>query len=173
LVFAVFLLAACDPPETAAPEGVAAEKVLATAAPLPAAVDATVRQLQQIAESGGYRELAQLANATPDFRSNNAGLSHRDYWSLKERTGDFPAEQVGRVLAYPYAVADSPQGKIYIWPALAMLKPEEITPAAVRDIDQLLGEGQAEELRKGAIWSGYVLGIREDGRWLYFVSGSG
>ena len=133
----------------------------------------TVRELRDIAENGGYRELARFASQTPDFRSNNAGLGDREYWSLKERTGDYPAEQVGRVLSYPHTVADTPQGRIYIWPALAMLKADQITAAEARDIDRLLGQGQAAELRKGAAWPGYVLGIREDGRWLYFVSGSG
>jgi hypothetical protein len=133
----------------------------------------TVRRLKDIAETGGYRELARFASETPYFRSNNAGLSDREYWSLKERTGDPPAEQAGRVLGYPFTVAETPEGKVYIWPAFAMLKPDQITPAAARDIDRLLGEGQANELRKGAVWPGYVLGIREDGQWLYFVSGSG
>ncbi len=136
-------------------------------------MERTVRHLREIAENGGYRDLARLASETPDFRSNSAGLSDREYWSLKERTGDFPAEQVGRVLAYPPAVVDTPQGRIFIWPALAMLKASEITPAQARDIDRLLGEGQANELRNGAAWPGYVLGIREDGQWLYFLSGSG
>jgi hypothetical protein len=167
------MLAACDPPETPAAEEASQSEVRAASAELPDAVARTVRHLKGIAENGGYRELAQFAGKSPDFRSNNAGLSDREYWSLKERTGDFPAEQVGRVLAYPFTVAETPEGKVYIWPALAMLKADEITPAEARDIDRLLGEGQANELRKGAVWPGYVLGIREDGQWLYFVSGSG
>ena len=72
-----------------------------------------------------------------------------------------------------FAIADSPIGKVYIWPWMARLKPEEITPAAARDIDRLLGAGQADLLKNGKPWPGYVLGIAEDGTWLYFVSGSG
>ena len=30
-----------------------------------------------------------------------------------------------------------------------------------------------EALRRGGVWPGYVLGIAEDGTWLYFISGSG
>jgi hypothetical protein len=171
-VLATVMLAACDPPATPATEATAPAEAAAAEA-LPDAVARTVRQLRDIAEHGGYRELARFASETPDFRSNSAGLSDREYWSLKERTGDYPAEQVGRVLSYPHTVADTPQGRIYIWPALAMLKADQITPAEARDIDRLLGQGQAGELRRGATWPGYVLGIREDGQWLYFVSGSG
>ena len=171
-VFATVVLAACDPPEAPLTEAASHDEAAADAA-LPDAVARTVRHLRDIARHGGYRELAQFASETPDFRSNTAGLSDREYWSLKERIGDFPAEQVGRVLSFPHPVADTPQGKIYIWPALAMLTADEITPAEAREIDRLLGQGQADELRKGAIWPGYVLGIREDGQWLYFVSGSG
>jgi hypothetical protein len=166
------MLAACDPPETPAAETASQDEASLAAGELPDAVARTVRRLKDIAENGGYRDLARLAGETPDFRSNNAGLSDREYWSLKERTGDFPAEQVGRVLSYPFAVTDSPEGKIYIWPALAMLKPDGITPAEARDIDRLLGAGQADALRRGAVWPGYVLGIRQDGQWLYFMSGS-
>ncbi len=172
-VLATVAFAACDPPETPAAETAVQDEAAVSGGALPDDVARTVRHLRDIARSGGYRELAQFASETPDFRSNNAGLSDREYWSLKERTGDFPAEQVGRVLSYPHAVADTPQGKVYIWPALAMLKADEITPADARDIDRLLGQGQADELRNGATWPGYVLGIREDGRWLYFVSGAG
>ena len=35
------------------------------------------------------------------------------------------------------------------------------------------GEGQAQAIRAGESWPGYVLGIAEDGTWLYFVSGAG
>jgi hypothetical protein len=173
LAAAAFVLAGCEPPESAGPVGAAVVDSPAEVQPLPTAVDATVRELREIAATGGYRELAQLAGAYPAFRSNNAGMGHREYWNLKERTGDFPAAQVGQLLRRRYAVSDSPEGKIYIWPDLAILKPEEITASHAREIDSWLGAGQADELRNGAIWPGYVLGIREDGTWLYFVSGSG
>ena len=173
-VFAACFAGACDAPVNEKPVGAA--EVAAPAPerdPLPPPVAATVRQLKQIAEQGGYRELAHLANETRSFRSNNAGMDHAEYWSLKQRTGDPPALQVGRLLTYRHTVADSPQGKVYIWPYMATLKADEIGPADVREIDKLLGTGSADQLRKGAIWPGYVLGIREDGLWLYFVSGSG
>lgn len=171
-VLASVMLAACDPPEPPAAEKSRSEAPVA-ARELPASVARTVQRLKDISENGGYRELARFASETPNFLSNSAGLSDREYWNLKERTGDFPAEQVGRVLAYPHTVAETPHGRIYIWPRLAVLKPDQITPIDARDIDRLLGAGQADELRRGAGWPGYVLGIREDGQWLYFVSGSG
>jgi hypothetical protein len=170
---ATCLLGACDAPKDAGPVGAAEIEVPHQAEPLPEDVVATVKLLKQIAKQGSYRDLARLANMTTDFRSNNGGMTHSEYWNLKQRTGDFPAIHLEKVLAYPHTVADSVQGKVFIWPYMAMLKPGEITPAAAREIDQLLGEGQAMELRKGGVWPGYVLGIREDGRWLYFVSGSG
>jgi hypothetical protein len=173
LLLAACVLAACDAPKDAKPVGAAVVEPPPQLEPLPDEVAKTVELLKQTAAQGSYRDLARLANITPDFRSNNGGMSHAEYWDLKQRTGDFPAIQIEKVLAYPHAVADSAQGRVFIWPYMAMLKPEEITPSAAREIDRLLGEGQARELRNGAVWSGYVLGIREDGLWLYFVSGSG
>jgi hypothetical protein len=173
LILAAAGLAACDPPPGSGPVGAAEVEPPPKREPLPDAVAATVAELQRIAREGSYRDLAKLADQTPDFRSNNAGMTHTEYWYLKMRAGDWPMAQAAKLLTYKFTVAPSDQGKVYIWPYMAMLKPEEITHAAAQEIDGLLGEGQAASLRTGAIWPGYVLGIREDGRWLYFVSGSG
>jgi hypothetical protein len=170
---AALMLAACDAPQTATPKGAAVVEPPPRAEPMPPPVAATVQRLREIADTGSYRDLARLAEQAPDFRSNNAGLTHVEYWNLKMRTGDFPMVHIEKLLGYRYTIEESSQGKIYIWPWMATLKPEEITPEAARDIDRLLGRGQADVLRGGAIWPGYVLGIREDGLWLYFVSGSG
>ncbi len=170
---AALLASACEPPPSSRPVGAAIVPPPPTTAPLPAPVAATVAQLRQIAANGTYRDMAALANATPGFRSNNAGMNHQDYWYLKMRAGDWPMAQAEKLLTYNFAVRDSARGKIYIWPWMATLAPEAIDANAERDIARLLGAGQAKALREGAIWPGYVLGIAEDGTWLYFVSGSG
>jgi hypothetical protein len=170
---AALLVAACDAPAPPDPVGAAVVDPPPPREPLPEAVATTVNRLREIAATGTYRDMAKLADATPGFRSNNAGMSHQDYWYLKMRAGDWPMAQAEKLLGYRFALADTPVGKVYIWPWMARLKPEEITPTAARDIDRLLGEGQADILRQGGIWPGYVLGIAEDGTWLYFVSGSG
>ena len=173
LVTAASMLAACDAPEPATPKGAAVVEPPPVVQPLPQPVAATVERLHEIADAGSYRDLARLAGQAPDFRSNNAGFSHAEYWNLKMRTGDVPMAQIEKLLGYRFTIEDSAQGKIYIWPWMATLTPEEITPEAARDIDQLLGPGHLDALRAGAVWPGYVLGIREDGLWLYFLSGSG
>ena len=169
----MLVVSGCDAPPEARPIGAAEVDLPPVQEPLPDAVVETVRKLREIAESGTYRDMARLADATPGFRSNNARMSHRDYWYLKMRAGDWPMAQAEKLLGYRYAVADTSGGKVFIWPWMATLKPSAITPAAERDIAQLLGEGQAEALRRGGVWPGYVLGIAEDGTWLYFISGSG
>ncbi len=175
ILLAVTLLAVsgCDAPPEARAIGAAEVDLPPAPPPLPEAVAETVRKLREIAESGTYRDMAKLADATPGFRSNNARMSHRDYWYLKMRAGDWPMAQAGKLLDYRYAVAETPGGKVFIWPWTATLKPSAITPAAERDIALLLGDGQVEALRRGGVWPGYVLGIAEDGAWLYFISGSG
>src|SRR5262245_52386230 len=116
------MLAACDAPKSSEPAGAAVVDQPANPDPLPAPVAATVRELQAIARTGGVHDLAKLAEATPDFRSNNAGLGHLEYWNLKLRTGDWPMAQIDKLLAYRFTVADSAQGKVYIWPWMALLK---------------------------------------------------
>ncbi len=172
-IAAALTLAACDAPKEPAAVGAAEVRPAPSRDPLPAAVAATVQQLRDIAATGTYRDLARLADATPGFRSNNAGMTHSEYWYLKMRAGDWPMAQAEKLLGYRFTITDTPQGKVYIWPWMATLKPDQITPAAERDIERLLGKGQVDALRAGEIWPGYVLGIREDGAWLYFASGSG
>lgn len=173
LVVLMSPLAACDAPAKVEHVGAADVDLPAAIDPLPDAVLATVRQLRDISAHGSYRDMARLASATPGFRSNAGDMSHRDYWYLKLRTGDWPMAHVGTLLAQPYGVTQAERGKVYVWPRLATLKGEAITPADARAIDDLLGEGQAEAIRAGAPWPGYVLGIAEDGTWLYFVSREG
>jgi hypothetical protein len=173
LYVAVLAVSGCDAPPGARPIGAAEVDLPPAQEPLPDAVVETVQKLREIAETGSYRDMAKLADATPGFRSNNARMSHRDYWYLKMRAGDWPMAQAEKLLGYRYAVAETSGGKVFIWPWMATLKPSAITPAAERDIARLLGEGQADVLRRGAVWPGYVLGIAEDGTWLYFISGSG
>ena len=172
LVAPLTFAAACDAPP-APLVGAAQVELPPVLAPLPDAVAETVRKLREIARDGSYRDMATLADSTPSFRSNNAGMTHKDYWYLKMRAGDWPMAQAEKLLTYRHTVADTGEGRVYIWPWMAVLKPTEITPAAERDIARLLGEGQSEAIRRGAPWPGYVLGIAEDGAWLYFISGSG
>ena len=172
LAAALVLASACDPP-LATTVGAPQLDLPPVLEPLPDAVAETVRKLRDIARDGTYRDMAALADATPGFRSNNADMTHKDYWYLKMRAGDWPMAQAEKLLTYRHTVAQTRQGKVYVWPWIAVLKPGEITPAAERDINRLLGEGQADVLRRGGVWPGYVLGIAEDGAWLYFISGSG
>lgn len=170
---AALVLAACDPPPETAVDETSQIETAAVSAPLPPAVDATVKTLLKLAEEGGYRDMAKLADQTPGFRSNNAGMSHKDYWYLKLRAGDWPMAHMQKVLEQDHAVVEAAEGHVYIWPALALVPLDQITPAKAREIDALLGPGQADAVRSGTPWPGYVLGIAEDGTWLYFVSGAG
>lgn len=173
ILLAPLCAAACDAPPSAEPVGAAVVDLPPVREPLPEAVATTVEKLREIGAHGSYRDMARFADQTQGFRSNSGSMSHKDYWYLKMRAGDWPMAQVEKLLTYPYSVADTERGKVFIWPWVAALKSYEITPVAEREIASLLGDGQAEALRRGRPWPGYVLGIAEDGTWLYFVSGSG
>lgn len=167
------LAAGCDAPAAGGPVGAALVDVTYAQPALPEAVMATIHRLRKISATGSYRDMARMADETPGFRSNWAGMRHQDYWYLKLRTGDWPMAQVGKVLEFPYAVSETEQGRVFIWPRMATLARSEITPAVARDIVRLLGDGKAAAIKAGEPWPGYVLGIAEDGTWLYFVSGAG
>lgn len=171
--FCLSLAAGCDAPAASGPAGAAEVAHPVAQPPLPDAVAETVRRLREIAATGSHRDMARMADETPGFRSNTAGMSHQDFWYLMLRTGDRPMAQVEQVLDYPWAVSETREGRVYVWPRVASLSRTEITPAEARDIEALLGEGGAAAIKAGEPWPGYVLGIAEDGRWLYFLSGAG
>src|SRR5262245_34936211 len=94
-LIAALMLVGCDAPKDATPKGAAVvDQPAVRSAALPTPVANTVQRLREIAAQGNYRELAKLADQTPDFRSNNVGLSHLAYWDLKARTGDFPTAHI-------------------------------------------------------------------------------
>ncbi len=169
-VLAALLLTACDPPPapevTEAPAGDEAAPAV-----LPGPVIARREQLLDIAETGGPWDMARVAGETPDFRSNTGGMPHRDYWYLKYRTGDWPMAQMGRVLSWPHATEETPEGRVFVWPYMARLSVDQIDARTARDIENLAGSSAVEAMLQGAPWPGYSLGIREDGAWLFFVSG--
>lgn len=182
LVVMALTAGACEPPPTSAPVGAAVVALPPENEPLPLEVEETVRRLMAVAQDGSYRDMAKLADQTPGFRSNTAGMSHSEYWYLKLRAGDWPMAQMQKVLRYRPAVIDAADarnsgdgegGRVFVWPWMATLSPGEITLAAEREIDAMLGEGHGDAMRRGGLWQGYMLGVEEDGDWLFFVSGAG
>ena len=169
------LVAGCSPagPESASVRVADVEARPVAAPALSPAAEETYARLQDIAARGSVYDMARLAAATPDFRSNDGGLSHREYWYLKLRTGDWPMAHVGRVLDYPYAVQETDSGRIFVWPYMAFSDPASLDRRTERDIASLLGEQGLEAFRSSGEWRGYRLAIAEDGRWLYFYSGEG
>ncbi len=168
------LLGACGPGPVSQRVVVQNDPVAAPAAPieLPAAVAATVNDLTEIAKDGSTWDMARLARATPGFRSNAGELDHADYWYLKYRTGDWPMEHLGRVLAYAPAVTELDGQLIYVWPYMANVAPNAMTPKVRRDAELILGAEGAQRFAAGAGWPGYRLGISADGTWRYFYTGA-
>lgn len=168
------VIASCGPRSGSEHVVVQNEPVAAEAEPpgLPPAVVDTVRKLSEIAEYGSPWDMARMARATPGFRSNSGELDHADYWYLKYRTGDWPMEHLGRVLAFEPATEEIDGEIVYVWPYMANVKPSAITPKVRRDSEELLGIEAARRFAVGAPWPGYRLGISADGTWRYFYTGA-
>ena len=167
------VLAGCNPPAESEVTAGASLPPTPASPRLPAPVRALVDQLKDMAGRGDYRALAKLAAAQPGFRSNDGGMTPRDYWRLKVSAGDDPTKQLVQLLKEPPAIVDGVGGRSYVWPALATLRPDEVTPAIAGQIDRHLGAGQGVAFQRGAPWSGYSLAIGEDGAWLWFTAGAG
>lgn len=135
---------------------------------------ATIAELDSIIERNSLRRLVQFAEAQPGFVSNFAGASHDDHWDLLRRTGFDPLLRLEDLLDGPYGVKAVAGETWYVWPELAALEPEALTPERLNfsqraRLEELVGEAGIAQIRQGRGYPGIRTAISEDGRWLYYV----
>tara|TARA_B100000949_G_scaffold89396_1_gene79856 strand:+ start:276 stop:893 length:618 start_codon:yes stop_codon:yes gene_type:complete len=138
------------------------------------AAQSTMARLQDIIESNSLRRLTAFAEAQPGFVSNFAGASHSDHWDLLRRTGFDPILRLEELLAGPYGTKSVAGETWYVWPDLAALEPEALTPERLNfsqraRLEELVGETGIAQIREGRGYPGIRTAIAEDGRWLYYV----
>ena len=108
------------------------------------------RQPSAAARDCGNRHLsrhgARWPMQTPGFRSNNAGMTPPGLLVSQDcapATGRWRRSSKRAGLSLRRR-RDRPRARSISGHGMATLEPEQITPVAARDIDRLLGEGQAE-----------------------------
>ena len=150
------------------------EVVTGEVTPLTNAATEKVQALQDVIERDSLSRLVRQARAEPTFISNFAGESHRVHWDLLRRTGFDPLRQLRQLLDGPYGTREVGDELWYIWPDLAALPPEALTPERLSFADRarlkaLIGEVGMARVRAGQGYPGVRTAISESGRWLYFV----
>lgn len=143
---------------------------------LPAPVQATRQALIDAARSGNIEALKPIIDAQ-DYPPNVSFGDPDDALAyLKDVSEDDEGRQIlGLMLDLfdqPYAFhPDSGGETYYIWPYLAEVDPNALTPEQEVDAYRLLNSEQIAELQNFGGWYYWRLFISESGEWSAFVAG--
>ncbi len=96
------------------------------------------------------------------------------YW--KKTSGDGQGRSIMaimiEILEMPFARTDAgTSNEIYVWPYLAVLPPDKLTPAQQVDLYRLMTASDAKTMRDFGSYIHYRLGLGPDGTWHFFVAG--
>ena len=96
------------------------------------------------------------------------------YW--KQTSGDGQGREImaimSEILEMPFARTDAgTSNEMYVWPYLAVLPPDKLTPAQQVDLYRLVTPKEAKTMNEFGSYIHYRLGIGRDGTWHFFVAG--
>lgn len=138
---------------------------------LPEPVARTRAAIHAAAARGDYEALRPLIRPGFTFSFGNGG-DPIAYWRQLEREGlERPLEMMAALLRLPYTTSRAGDAVYYVWP-FAYTRPMRSLTAEERDLLTTIADDQeiASWMLEGS-YLGYRLGIRGDGRWMFFVAG--
>ncbi|KAB2938585.1 MAG: hypothetical protein K8F92_19095 [Hyphomicrobium sp.] len=144
--------------------------------PLPAPVEEMRQAILAAAHSGNIEDLREPLDWN-ELKPEVAAAPGEDpiaYW--KRTSGDGNGREILAVLAdiLPMRAAELPLGKdlenniIYVWPYLAEMELDKLTPAQEVDLLRLVGPAEAKAMREKKKWTWWRLTIGADGTWHSF-----
>ena len=91
------------------------------------------------------------------------------YWRRLEEEGEVPilGDYLPVILGAPFAK----RGDVYVWPSAYGKSPSIWTPADRQWLTNLYTEQEIRTFERGGDYLGWRVGIRNDGKWLFFVAG--
>ncbi|MBE7733787.1 hypothetical protein [Devosia faecipullorum] len=143
---------------------------------LPAPAQATRQALIEAARSGDIEALRPIIEAQ-DYPPNVSFGDPEDAVAyLRSESEDGEGRQILGLLLdlldQPYAFHPDSSGETYyIWPYLAELDPNALTPEQEVDAYRLLDRAGLEDVRQFGGWYYWRLFISETGEWSAFVAG--
>lgn len=162
-----------DTPETT---GWATPEISDDISALPEPVQAKRQALMDAARSGDFDALKPIIDAQDKPPNVSFGDPDDALAYLKGASQDEDGRQILGLLLdlfdQPYAFyPDSGGVTYYIWPYLAEIDPNTLTPAQQVDAYRLLNREQIEELKEMGAWYYWRTLISESGDWSAFVAG--
>jgi len=144
--------------------------------PLPEPVEEMRQAILAASHSGNIEDL-RVPLDWNELKPETAAPAGEDpiaYW--KKTSGDGNGREILAVLAdiLPMRAAELPFGQdlenniIYVWPYLAEVELDKLTPAQEVDLLRLVGAAEAKAMREKKKWTWWRLTIGADGTWHSF-----
>jgi hypothetical protein len=91
------------------------------------------------------------------------------YWRRLEEEGEVPI--LGDYLPVILGAPSAKRGDVYVWPSAYGKSPSTWTADDRRWLTNLYTEQEIREFERAGDYLGWRVGIRKDGKWLFFVAG--
>ena len=137
---------------------------------LPAAVADTRQAIVDAAKAFDYSALGALIDEKTFSYSFGESGDPIGYWRRLERQGHVPI--MGDILPIVLDTHWARTGNLYVWPAAFARDPSQWTQVDLADMRRLYSEQDIRSFeRRIGGYAGYRVGIRQDGTWVFFISG--
>lgn len=143
---------------------------------LPERVRAMRADILEAARSGDIEEMRPVLESNELMPNVSFGGASDPIAFWKETSGDKKGREILailiEILEMPFVrVAKGTSNEMFVWPYLAELDLEKLTPEQEVDLYRLVKPAELKSMREfgGYIW--YRLGIGPDGTWHFFVAG--
>lgn len=136
---------------------------------LPAAVERKKDAIARAARSFDYTLLGELLDPEAFSYSFGERGDPIAYWRRLEEEAHMPV--VGEILPSVLATTPGQSGDTYVWPAAFAKNPDDWSPRDIADLRTFNNKEDIERFRSFGGYSGWRVGIRADGTWLFFIAG--
>ncbi len=152
------------------PDNTNPNTVLAPQSGLPTAVATTRENIAKATDSQDYKTLAALTDPKEfrySFGKQTPGGFASSMETIDKQYGKNTFLLIKKLLSLPY----DKQGDIYVWPAVFTKSSDKWTQEDIDMMKQIASDQEIEGYRQFGAYIGYRVGIREDGKWIYYLAG--
>jgi hypothetical protein len=169
VLFCVLLAPACGSREEPAAGPTNTSTATTSRDALPEAVAKKKDAIVAAAHAFDYEGLEALLDPAEFTYSFGESGDPVGYWRRLEEEAEVPilGDYLPVILGAPFAK----QKDIYVWPSAHAKKPSEWSARDRRWLSNLYTEDEIRGFEQAGSYLGWRVGIRDDGTWLFFVSG--
>ena len=136
---------------------------------LPEAVATTREAIIAAAHARDYTGLEALLDPATFSYSFGEDGDPIGFWRELEEVGEVPV--LGDILPGILGTRFAKQEDIYVWPSTAAKEAPQWTPEDIASMEVFYTAEDIASFREFGGYLGWRVGIRDDGTWLFFVSG--